>query len=93
MSELECLIGRHVFVRYFEPTRQTVLKGRVLKVNKSKVMLELTGNGSDIPDGPLTVPEANLLLNPFGGNEYFVLEEHGDIPGLGQWTDNYQDVT
>lgn len=86
MADLSDLIGKHVFVRYFEPTRQTVLKGEVLKVNEKRLMLALTGNGPDFPDRPLTVSEEDLLLNPYGGSNYLIFEEYGDVPSLGKWS-------
>lgn len=81
-SDLEQLVGQHVFAEYTYKGRTAVVKGLVLEITRGRPRLRLTGNGREFDGKTITSLPAELQTR------YGVVrtaEKQGDPPDLGKW--------
>lgn len=83
-TDLDKLIGKHVFAEYTHRDRMTVVKGEVLEIKRGRLRLRLTGNGREF-DGKTIMAIVPELQTRYGVVR--TAEKQGDPPDLGKWRD------
>ena len=83
-SDLQELVGKHVFAEYTYKGRTAVVKGLVLEITQGRPRLRLTGNGREF-DGKTIVAIIPELQTRYGTIR--TAEKQGDPPDLGKWRD------
>lgn len=84
ITELDDLIGKHIFVNYTYNRSSTIVKGLVLGVQRGRLKLKLTGNGPAFDHKTITTLGAEVQ---HAAGRVLTAEADGDLPNLGRWQD------